>query len=41
MRAKSLFGDAILPEGFRLEESFLTAVEEAALVERFHSMEFH
>ena len=38
---KTLFGDATLPDGFRLEDDFLTPAEESDLVERFGAMEFH
>jgi alkylated DNA repair dioxygenase AlkB len=40
-RARSLFDDNSLPEGFRVEEDFLQHAEEADLVRRFEGLEFH
>lgn len=41
LRSRALFDAHVLPEGFRLEEHFLTVEEEADLVDRFRAMEFH
>jgi DNA oxidative demethylase len=40
-RSRSLFDAAGLPEGFRIQDGFLTESEESSLAERFRSMEFH
>ena len=40
-KPRTLFETQSLPEGFRLQEEFLDAAEEADLVSRFRAMEFH
>jgi alkylated DNA repair dioxygenase AlkB len=40
-RSQTLFDAGNLPEGFRIQDGFLTEAEESSLVERFGSMEFH
>ena len=40
-RSRPLFDHAVLPEGFLVQDEFLGVDEEAALVERFQSLEFH
>jgi alkylated DNA repair dioxygenase AlkB len=40
-RAQPLFDTLELPEGFRVEQDFLPPAEEADLIERFRTLEFH
>jgi hypothetical protein len=40
-RIRSLFDEDVLPEGFRFEEDFLAPAEEADLIERLQTLDFH
>jgi alkylated DNA repair dioxygenase AlkB len=40
-RTPKLFDEAVLPEGFRHADEFLTAAEESALAARIRTLEFH